>query len=188
MHPTADTQDFIYIHRLGRRVMPGVRPLHMLEQLMKILLILLKLLGVWIVSYLLGAAVSAIYWGFTSEIGGGFEWFVEAAAWSFPVFVIAFPLVYLPSMFGLRWVLSGVKPVMAFPMVAGVLYLVPTAMMFLLYKSSDWFQAMFSSQNIAHHIMFLAASIFFGLGFVAVLSKRAAQQRHAPDAPSAPLL
>jgi len=25
MHPTTDTQDFIYLNRAGRRVMPGVR-------------------------------------------------------------------------------------------------------------------------------------------------------------------
>lgn len=150
---------------------------------MKIFLILLKLLGVWIASYLLGAAVSAVYWSVTSVIGDGFEWFIEAAAWSFPVFVLAFPLVYLPLMFGLRWLLGGMKPAVAFPIVAGVLYLVPTAMLFLLYKSSDWFQAMFSSQNIAHHLMFLAAGIFFGLGFVMVLSKRAAQQLIPADPP-----
>jgi hypothetical protein len=155
---------------------------------MRTILTFLKLLGVWIVSYLLGAAISAIYWGFASEIGGGFEWFVEAAAWSFPVFVLAFPLVYLPLMFGLRRLFGGVKPIIAFPMVAGVFYLVPTAMMFLLYKSSDWFRAMFSSQNIAHHIMFLSAGILFGLGFVSVFSKRAARQRHAPDAPTRTLL
>jgi hypothetical protein len=148
---------------------------------MKLCLTLLKLLGVWIVSYLLGAAVGAVYWSFSYEIGEGFEWFVEAAAGSFPILILAFPLVYLPSMFTLRWLLGGVKPAVAFPIVAGVLYLVPTAMMFLLYKSSDWFQAMFSSQNIAYHIMFLSAGIFFGLGFVMVLSKRAAQQRHAAD-------
>jgi hypothetical protein len=150
---------------------------------MKIVLILLKLLGVWTVSYLLGAAVRAIYWSAASEIGGGFEWFVEAAAWSFPVFVLAFTLVYLPSMFGLRWILGGVKPVMTFPIVGGVLYIVPTAMMFLLYKSADWFQAMFSAQNIAYHIMFLAAGILFGLGFVVVLSKRAAQHALGADSP-----
>ena len=149
---------------------------------MKIVLILLKLLGVWTVSYLIGAAVSAIYWSAASEIGGVFEWFLEAVAWSFPVFVLAFTLVYLPSMFGLRWILGGVKPVMPFPIVGGVLYIVPTAMMFLLYKSSDWFQAMFSSQNIAFHIMFLAAGILFGLGFVVVLSERAVQAL-GPDSP-----
>jgi hypothetical protein len=42
---------------------------------------------------------------------------------------------------------------------------------------------MFSSMNVAFHIMFFTAGVLFGLGFVAVLSRRAAQQRHAPDAP-----
>ena len=139
---------------------------------MRITIVLLSLLGVWIVSYLLGAAVSAIYWSATSTIGGGIEWLVQAAVWSFPVSDLAFPLVYLPSMFGLRWLLGGVEPAVLFPVVAGILYLIPTAMCFLRYMSADWFRAMFSSQNIAHHILFLAASIFFGMGFVFVLSKR----------------
>jgi hypothetical protein len=150
---------------------------------MKTLLLLLKLAGVWIGSYLLGDALSAIYWSATSGFGGGFEWFIEAAAWSFPVFVVALPLLYLPAMFGLRRLLGGVKPAVAFPVVAGILYVIPTALMFMLYKSADWLQAMFSSMNVAFHIMFFTAGVLFGLGFVVVLSQRAAQQWHAPDAP-----
>jgi hypothetical protein len=31
MHPAADTPDFMYIHRAGRRLMPGVRLLRVLR-------------------------------------------------------------------------------------------------------------------------------------------------------------
>jgi hypothetical protein len=160
--------------------MPGVGRLTPMTLKMKIFT-LLKLFMVWIVSYLLGTAIAATYWSWSNPELGGSEWFVEALAWSFPIFVIALPLVYLPLMFGLRWLLGGAKPFIAFPLVAAAFYLVPTSLFFMLYKE-EWARDLFSHDNLHYHIMFLFISILFGLGFAVVLSKRAAQQLIQTDA------
>ena len=151
-------------------------------RLVEKLLLLAKLYCVWFVAWLLGCVANTIYSYATAKdfvfqgVNHGSDAFnlaVETAVWSFPIALIAFPLIYAPLMFGLRRVLGGLNPPIIFPLTGAALYLLPAALLFMQYKR-DWFEAFLSSQNIGFHIVFFFTGLFFGLGFFVVLSARKA--------------
>ena len=88
--------------------------------------------------------------------------------WSFAESLFAFSIVYLPMMFVLRRILHGFKPLAAFPAVASLAFILPTAfIMFMFSLSIDSFaRSLFSPEAILFYLMFIAMGFSFGLGFV----------------------
>jgi len=159
---------------------------------MRSILLLIKLCGIWFVAWVAGCLASAIQCYATAQdfIFHGVnygntasECAIETAAYSFVIIMPVFPMLYLPVMFGLRWLLGGVKPMILFPLVSAFLYLIPMGQIYYSRFPDHWAEALFNPEGEFHVVLFVTGLIF-GFGFVWLLSRRAAQHRPAPDAPS----
>ena len=80
-----------------------------------------------------------------------------------------FPILYLPVLFGLRWLLGGVKPMFLFPIVSALLYLIPLGLVYYSNFPDRWFEVLFSSGEF--HVVLLVTSLVFGFGFVGIASQ-----------------
>ena len=129
---------------------------------------ILKLAFVCIISWLVGVAayLSSLYllYGQTAE---GAD-LTAILFWSFAAALFAFPLIYLPVMLLLRRLLRGYKLAAAFPAVASLLFVIPTA--FILGMSStggsDFLRSLFTPEALLFYCMFIAVGVSFGLGFL----------------------
>ena len=131
-------------------------------------MILLKLAIVYIVSWLVGVAVylSSLYliYGQTAE-GADLS---AVLFWSFGAALLAFPLIYLPIMFLLRRLLRGYKPAVAFPAVASLIFVIPTAFILGIFSlgNGGFLRSLLSPEASLFYCMFVAVGVSFGLGFV----------------------
>ena len=129
---------------------------------------ILKLAIVCSASWLIGVAayLSSLYlvYGQTAE---GAD-LTAILFWSFVAAVFAFPLIYLPIMFLLRRLLRGYKPVAAFPVVAALVFVIPTAFILGMFSTDGYgfLRSMVSPEALLFYCMFIAVGVSFGLGFV----------------------
>jgi hypothetical protein len=146
------------------------------------LLLLVKLCGVWFVAWVVGCLASAIQCYATARdfifqgVNHGnhaSSCAIETAAYSFVIIVPVFPVLYLPLMFGLRWLLGGVKPKAVFIIVPALLYLIPMGYIYYSRFPDFWLEALFNPGG-EFHVVLLVTGLVFGLGFVWLLSRRAA--------------
>ena len=153
------------------------------------LLLLLKLCGVWFGAWVIGCLASAIQCYVTARDfifqgvnhgNNASSCAIETAAYSFVIIMPVFPILYLPVMFVLRWLLGGVKPKVVFPVVSALLYLVPLGYIHYSRFPDFWLDALFNPRG-EFHVVLLVTGLVFGLGFVWLLSRHAARQTHAPD-------
>lgn len=152
-------------------------------------LLLLKLCGMWFVAWVVGCLASAIQCYATARDfifqgvnhgNNASSCAIETAVYSFAIIMPVFPILYLPVMFGLRWLLGGMRPKIVFPLVSALLYLIPMGYIYYSRFPDFWLEALFNPKG-EFHVVLLITGLVFGLGFVWILAKRAAQQRHAPD-------
>lgn len=97
---------------------------------------------------------------------------VQTAIFSFAIIMPCFPILYLPIMFGLRRLLSGVEPKIVFLLISAFLYLLPLGWIYL-FKSqtmTEWLIALFDPLG-EFNVVFFVTGLTFGLGFVSLLSK-----------------
>jgi len=129
---------------------------------------ILKLVIVGLVSWLVGVSVylSSLYLIYGQTAKGAD--LTAVLFWSFVAALFAFPLIYLPIMLLLRKLLRGYKPVAAFPVVASLVFVIPTA--FILGLSSTdgygFLRSLLSPEAVLFYCMFIAVGVSFGLGFV----------------------
>ena len=132
------------------------------------MMILLKLVIVCITSWLAGVAVylSSLHflYGQTAE---GAD-LTAVLFWSFWAALLSFPLIYLPLMFFLRRLLRGYKPVIAFPVVASLVFVIPAAFIIGMFSIGypGFLRALISPEALLFYCMFVAVGVCFGLGFV----------------------
>jgi len=150
---------------------------------MQTILLLLKLCGIWLLSWIIGCIAHAIFCFATAKdfIFQGINHgnnapscAIETAVFSFVIIMPMFPVLYLPVLFGLRWLLGGVKPKILFLFVSTFLYLIPLGRVYYLNFPDRWFEVLFSSDEF--HVVLLVTSLLFGLGFVWLLSKPKMQE------------
>ena len=127
----------------------------------------LKLAIVCVVSWLIGIAVylSSLHLLYGQTAGRADT--MAVLLWSATAALAAFALIYLPTMFLLRRFLHGLKPVAAFPLVASLLFILPTA--FVLGISTDgleFLRSLVSPEASLFYCMFFALGATVGLGFV----------------------
>ncbi|MBA2731977.1 MAG: hypothetical protein H0U54_03685 [Acidobacteria bacterium] len=127
-----------------------------------------KLAIVCIVSWLLGVAayLSSLYLIYGQTAGGSD--LTAVLFWSFTAALFAFALIYLPIMFLLRRLLRGYKPVVAFPVVASLGFIIPTAFILGRFSTdgSGFLRSLISPEAVLFYCMFIAVGVSFGLGFV----------------------
>jgi hypothetical protein len=129
---------------------------------------ILKLAIVCVVSWLVGVAVyiSSLYliYGQTAE---GAD-LAAILFWSFVAALLAFTLIYLPIMFLLRRLLRGYKSVAAFPLVASLVFVIPTAFILGTFSTDGYgfLRSLVSPKALLFYCMFVAVGVTFGLGFV----------------------
>ena len=136
---------------------------------------ILKLAIVSTVSWLVGVAayLSALYFIYGQTAGGAD--LTSVLFWSFAAALFALPLIYLPVMFLLRRFLRGYKPVIAFPVVASLVFVLPTAFILGMFSfdGSGFLRSFFSREALLFYCMFIAVGVTFGLGFVWCFRKAA---------------
>ena len=136
---------------------------------------LLKLAIVGTASWLVGVAayLSALYLVYGQTAGGAD--LTAVLFWSFAAVLFALPLIYLPVMFLLRRLLRGYKPVAAFPVVASLVFVLPTASVLGMFSidGSGFLRSFFSPEALLFYCMFIAVGVTFGLGFVWCFRKAA---------------
>ena len=127
-----------------------------------------KFVIVCVLSWLVGVAVylSSRYIGYGVTVEGAD--LTSVLGWSFAAVLIAFPLIYLPLLLLLRRLLRGNKPVAAFPVVAALLCVIPTSLIFFMFSASvaGFLRSLVSHEAPLFYCMFIAAGVMFGLGFV----------------------
>lgn len=129
---------------------------------------LLKLAIVCVVSWLLGVAVYLSSLNLLYGQSAGRADLRAVLTWSLAAALFAFALIYLPIMFLLRRLLRGYKPVAAFPLVASLLFILPTAFMLGLSSTggSGFIRSLAGPEAVLFYCMFAAVGMSFGLGFV----------------------
>jgi hypothetical protein len=131
-------------------------------------MIILKLTIVCAISWLVGIAayLSSLYilYGQTAE---GAD-LTAVLFWSCVAAAVTFPLVYLPAMFLLRRLLRGYKPLVAFPVVASLVCVIPTTFILAAFSTggSQLLHSLSSPEAALFYYMFIAVGVTFGLGFV----------------------
>lgn len=87
--------------------------------------------------------------------------------WSFVAATLTLALVYLPVMFGLRRLLSGYRPLAAYPIVGFLLFVLPTAVIVGSFSTdlSGFLRSIASPESLLFYLMFLAFGGTFGLSF-----------------------
>jgi hypothetical protein len=147
-------------------------------------LTLLKLCGIWFAAWIIGCLASTVQCYVTAQdfIFQGINYgnnasdcAVETAAYSFVIIMPAFPILYLPILFGLRWLLGGVKPAFIFPLVSALIYLIPMGYIYHSKFPEGWIEALFDPAG-EFSVVLAVTGFFFGLGFAWLFSKRAPQQ------------
>jgi hypothetical protein len=129
---------------------------------------ILKLVIVSLVSWLVGVAIylSSLFLVYGQTAGGAD--LTAVLFWSLAAALFALPLIYLPVMLLLRQLLHGYKPVATFPVVASLVFIIPTA--FILSMSSPdgygFLRSLLSPEAMLFYCMFIAVGVSFGLGFV----------------------
>jgi len=81
--------------------------------------------------------------------------------WSFLAFAVCVPAVYLPCLFGLRWLLGGWRPFIAFPLAASALGVIPAALIVLLWGG---LRDLLSSEAVVFYCLFTAVGVVLGSG------------------------
>jgi len=136
---------------------------------------ILKLAIVSTASWLIGVAayLSALYFIYGQTAGRAD--LTAVLFWSFAAALIALPLIYLPVMFLLRRFLRGYKPVIAFPVVASLMFVLPTAFILGMFSldSAGFLRSFVSPEALLFYCMFIAVGVTFGLGFVWCFRKAA---------------
>ena len=123
----------------------------------------MKIIVLTLVSWAAGvAALLLSYAALSGEVFSG-TYLGKILLCSLIVALVAFPVVYLPCMFLLRWVLHGCTRVLWFPVVASLLGIIP---MFLLAVTSGQPSEVLSPEAFVHYSIITAAGVVFGLGFV----------------------
>lgn len=115
--------------------------------------------GLSVLVYLLSCLVF-----FGQTIGGG-----DLAAvlfWSFLAVCVAAPAAYYPCLFGLRRVLKGTEPVVAFPIAAVFLGIIPVLL--IIFYFGGRLRDLVSPEAFLFCCMFGAFGVFFGIGFVLI--------------------
>ena len=87
-----------------------------------------------------------------------------ALFWSALAFGVMFFAVYVPVLHGIRRMLHGVSPLWPFPLAAGSLGVIPTALITVL-NGGD-LRSLSSHEALLFYIMFAAIGIVVGVGFV----------------------
>ncbi len=138
---------------------------------------ILKLSVVCVVSWLIGVAVylSSIYLIYGQAVGRAD--LTAFLFWSLMAALFALSLIYLPIMLLLRKLLGGYKPVAAFPVVASLMFIIPTAFILGVFSTDgyDFLRSLSSPEALLFYCMFIATGVVFGLGFV--WSFRKAEER-----------
>ena len=111
--------------------------------------------AVGVSAYLAGLYV---IWG--KAIGGDL---VFVLFWSLLAFLLAFPIVYIPVLFGLRRWLRGYRPMIAFPVAAVLVGILPTA--WIVFVWGGGFRALVSGEAGLFYILFGAVGVVLGVGF-----------------------
>ena len=93
---------------------------------------------------------------------------IAVVFWSLIAFAICSAALYFPALHGLRRLLHGVRPVWAFPVVAVLLGVAPTAL--ILFVWGGGLRSLFSPEASLFYAMFLAVGLVFGFGFPCLYS------------------
>ena len=91
---------------------------------------------------------------------------------SFLALLVCFPVLYLPVLFGLRRLLGGWKPLIAFPITAILLGIGPTAFVFLWWGSGELstlsspeaINTALSPEAALFYVLFAVVGLVLGLG------------------------
>lgn len=91
---------------------------------------------------------------------------------SFLALLVCIPVLYLPVLFGLHRLLSGWKPLIAFPIIAILLGIGPTAFVFLWWGggelitlfSREAIYSAFSPEAALFYLLFAVVGVVLGLG------------------------
>ena len=142
------------------------------------ILILLKLCGVWLISWAIGCFINVFK---CCAFDGNYvaSCAIETAIFSFVIIIPFFPILYLPVMFGLRWLLGGVKPKVVFPFVSACLCLIPLGLIYLSRSPSPELlvKTLFDIGG-EFQVVLLVTGFVFGIGFVSLLSKHDIEKGH----------
>ena len=84
--------------------------------------------------------------------------------WSLVAFALAFFGLYLPVLLGVRRLLRGVRPLWPFPLVAGLLGVVPTATICFFWGGDV--RSLVSAEASLFYSMFATVGIVVGFAFV----------------------
>lgn len=130
----------------------------------------IKTLFLFIISWFLGllsyvAGCAVIYRQPIPLTSGDFRFVLF---WSLAAFALSFVLLYLPALFTLRRLLHGVRPVWPFPIVAIVLGVVPTALIFIIWGGG--IRSLISPEASLFHCMFVAVGLIVGFGYAHIHS------------------
>jgi len=154
-------------------------------------LLLLKLCGVWFVAWALGCLAAAIQCYVTAKDfifqgvnhgNNASSCAIETAAYSFVIIMPFFPILYLPVMFGLRWILGGTKRTIVFSFASAALYLIPMGYIYHSDGVGDWLWELVNPQGEFNVVVFLTG-LFFGLGFAWVSHHHDAERALGADSP-----
>ena len=98
---------------------------------------------------------------YTLTLGGpiGRGDLIAVAYWSLLVLGVCVPVVYLPCLFALRRLLGGWRPIVAFPLTAAALGVVPVVLIVLLWGS---LRGLLSQEALLFYCLFAAAGIVVG--------------------------
>lgn len=130
---------------------------------MKTLFLFIMSWLVGLLSYLGGLAVF-----FGAPIMLTLDYFPPLLFWSLAAFTLSFLLIYLPALFTLRRLLHGVRPIWPFPILAIVLGIFPTALIFFMWGGG--IRSLISPEASLFHCMFAAIGLIVGLGYTRIHS------------------
>ena len=129
--------------------------------------------AVFLVSWLAGLGAYAgslgLFYGETISSGDLYA----VCFWSLISFGLAFFALYLPVLFGVRRILHGIRPLWAFPIVAALLGVAPTAAICFFFGGGVY--SMLSPEAALFYAMFGVAGVVVGLGYAFI-------RRHDPAA------
>jgi hypothetical protein len=92
--------------------------------------------------------------------------------WSVLMFSVLFFVLYMPVLRGIKRMLRGVRPLWPFPLAAGGLGVVPIALIAFLNGGDA--RSIISPEAVLFYVMFAAAGLVAGVGFVVVNRNAAA--------------
>ena len=135
----------------------------------KLRLLLLTLLAVlsWIAGLVIYLLALRIIYGESISSGD----FGAVAFWSAITCLIAMPLAYVPAMFVTRYLLNGVNPVGALPLVGVLVSVIPVILLWALLGGFDMggiFSALLSPESLLFNFHFAGTGAVFGLRFARI--------------------